>query len=95
MSTVYVTVVRVVRSLVALVREEKVMRQKIVFSLFKNARRKKTDEQKNVVERKKGGKHLFWRACGGYHCEHINHSDWLNLIRMEISRMEIEVLEGR
>ena len=88
----YVTLVRFVQFLVGSIPTptgRKVDVAENCFLGFRKARRKKTNHQKKVVEKKKGGRHLFSRAFGGYRREHINYSDWLNLDRMVLGRMEL------
>ena len=78
-----------------LLREERSTWPKIVFSLFRNARQKK-NQQENVGDEKKGGETTLFGITviryGGYRRERINHSDWLNLIRMASERMESSAL---
>ena len=59
----YVAFVPVVRSPVASIRMP-TGSQKIAFALFENVRARKTYHQKNCRGEKKGGKHIFWLACG-------------------------------
>ena len=60
-----------------------------LFSWFPKSAPEKDKPSKKSCGEKKGGRHLFSRAFGGYRREHINYSDWLNLDRMVSGRMAL------